>query len=143
KRVIRQTIARPQGGKGQPRHCYCTQCFAAAGIATTRIGRREGRSESTHGYSSRSKPADRNRSRKEVETDMKYHNPLKQIQSKTRPYWDRNETRPAVRWTFAKALQCRTPELGAEVYGLKGHELILDHTCKSRTCSSCGYRATV
>jgi hypothetical protein len=74
---------------------------------------------------------------------MKYHNPLRQILSKTRPYWDQAETRPAVRWAFAKALQCGTLELGAEVYGLNGHELILDHTCKSRACSSCGYRATV
>jgi len=74
---------------------------------------------------------------------MKYHDPLKQILSETRSYWDRNGTRPAVRWAFAKALQCRTPELGAEVYGLESHELIIDHTCKSRACSSCGYRATV
>ena len=35
------------------------------------------------------------------------------------------------------------PGLGAEVYGVDGHELIVDHTCKSRACSSCGYRATV
>jgi hypothetical protein len=74
---------------------------------------------------------------------MKYHDPLKHIQSKTRSHWDRDGTRPAVRWAFGKALQCRTPELGAEVYGLESHELIVDHTCKSRACSSCGYRATV
>ena len=72
---------------------------------------------------------------------MRYHDPLKQILSKTRPYWDRGGTRPAVRWAFAKVLQCRTPELGAEVYGLEGDELIIHHTCKSRACSSCGYRA--
>jgi hypothetical protein len=74
---------------------------------------------------------------------MKYHDPLKHIQSKTRSHWDRDGTRPAVRWAFGKALQYRTPELGAEVYGLESHELIVDHTCKSRACSSCGYRATV
>jgi hypothetical protein len=74
---------------------------------------------------------------------MKYYDPLKQILSKTRSYWDRDGTRPAVRWAFANALQCRTPELGAEVYGLDSHELIINHTCKSRPCSSCGYRATV
>ena len=73
---------------------------------------------------------------------MKYHHPLKKILSRTRPYWDRNETRPAVRWAFRKALQCRTPELGAEVYGSENQELILYHTCKSRACPSCGYRAT-
>ena len=44
---------------------------------------------------------------------MKYHLPLKKILSQTRPYWDRDETRPAVRWAFGKASQCRTPELGA------------------------------
>jgi hypothetical protein len=74
---------------------------------------------------------------------VKYHDPLKQILSKTRSCWDQDSTRPAVRWAFAKVLQCRTPELGAEVYGLESHELIIDHTCKSRACSSCGYRATV
>jgi hypothetical protein len=69
--------------------------------------------------------------------------PLKQILSRTRPYWDRDETRPAVRWAFGKALQCRTPELGAEVYRSEKEERIFCHTCKSRPCSSCGYRATV
>ena len=74
---------------------------------------------------------------------MKYHDPLKQILSQTRPHWDRDETRPAVRWAFGKALQCRTPELGAEVYASEKEERIFYHTCKSRPCSSCGYRATV
>jgi len=74
---------------------------------------------------------------------MKYHNPLKKILSQMRPYWDRDETRPAVRRAFGKALQCRTGELGAEVYSSENLELILYHTCKSRSCSSCGYRATV
>jgi hypothetical protein len=40
-------------------------------------------------------------------------------------------------------LQCRTPELGAEVYGSENGELIFYHTCKSRACSSCGHRATL
>jgi hypothetical protein len=39
-------------------------------------------------------------------------------------------------------LQCRTPELGAEVYGSDNEERTFYHTCKSRPCSSCGYRAT-
>ena len=47
---------------------------------------------------------------------MKYHDPLKKILSQARPYWDRDEMRPAVRRAFRKALQCRTAELGAEVY---------------------------
>jgi hypothetical protein len=74
---------------------------------------------------------------------MKYRDPLKKILSQMRPYWDRDGTRPAVRWAFAKALQCRTPELGAEVYASENQVLILNHPCKSRPCSSCGYRATV
>jgi len=74
---------------------------------------------------------------------MKYHDPLRQILSQTRAHWDRDETRPAVRWAFSKALQCRTPELGAEVYGSEKEERFFYHTCKSRSCSSCGSRATV
>ncbi len=73
---------------------------------------------------------------------MKYHDPLKQILSRTRPHWDRDETRPAVRWAFSKASQCRTPALGAEVYASEKQQRIVYHTCKSRPCSSCGYRAT-
>ena len=74
---------------------------------------------------------------------MKYHYPLKKILSQARPYWDRDEMRAAVRRVFGKALQCRTPELGAEVYSSEDQELILYHTCKSRACPSCGYRANV
>jgi len=74
---------------------------------------------------------------------MNYHDPLRQILSQTRPYWDRDETRPAVRGAFSKALQCRTPELGGEVYASENSERIFFHTCKSRSCSSCGYRATI
>ena len=33
--------------------------------------------------------------------------------------------------------------LGAEVYASDNHERTFYHTCKSRPCSSCGYRATV
>src|SRR5260370_25396399 len=74
---------------------------------------------------------------------MKAHDPLKKILSQMRPYWDRDETRPEVRQAFGKALQCRTAELGAEVYSSENQELILYHTCKSRACPSCGYRANV
>ena len=74
---------------------------------------------------------------------MKYQDPLKRILSQMRPYWDRDQTRPAVRQAFRKALQCRTAELGAEVYSSENQELILYHTCKSRACPSCGYRAHV
>jgi hypothetical protein len=74
---------------------------------------------------------------------MKYHNPLKQILAATRPYWDRDEMRAAVRKVFAKAMLCRTADLGAEVYASENQELIHYHTCKSRACPSCGYRAHV
>lgn len=74
---------------------------------------------------------------------MKYDEPLKKILTQTGAHWDRKETSPTVRGVFAKALQCRTAELGAEVYSSNNQELILYHTCKSRACPSCGYRANV
>lgn len=74
---------------------------------------------------------------------MRYHHPLQQILSRTSPYWSREEMPPAVRKVLGKALQCRTPELGAEVYASENQELILYHTCKSRACPSCGHRANV
>ena len=74
---------------------------------------------------------------------MKYHHPLNQIRLQTRPYWDRDETRAAVRQALRKASECRTEELGAEVYSSENQELVLYHTCKSRACPSCGYRASV
>jgi hypothetical protein len=74
---------------------------------------------------------------------MKYDQPLKKISSQTQSYWDRDEMPAAARQAFRRALQCRTEELGAEVYSSENHELILYHTCKSRACPSCGYRATV
>jgi len=74
---------------------------------------------------------------------MKCQHPLKEILSQARSHWDRDEMRPAVRQAFSKALQCRTAELGAEVYSSDNQELIVYHTCKSRACPSCGYRANV
>lgn len=74
---------------------------------------------------------------------MKYPDPIRQILFQSREYWDGDKTRPAVRWAFTKALQCRTAELGAEVYASAKQERIVYHTCKSPTCPSCGYRATL
>jgi len=74
---------------------------------------------------------------------MTYRDPLKQILLQTRPHWDRDGTRPAVRRAFARALQCRTVALGAEVYASGEQEKVVCHTCKSRPCSSCGHRATM
>jgi|HubBroStandDraft_2_1064218.scaffolds.fasta_scaffold13330_2 hypothetical protein len=74
---------------------------------------------------------------------MRYDHPLKQILSRTSYYWDRDETRSSAHRAFHKARQCRTPALGAEVFASPNQELILYHTCKSRACPSCGYRANV
>jgi hypothetical protein len=74
---------------------------------------------------------------------MKYRDPLKQILSLTREHWDRDETCPAVRWAFGRAMQCRTPVLGAEVYASEHEERIFNHTCKSRPCASCGHRGSL
>jgi Putative transposase/Transposase zinc-binding domain len=75
---------------------------------------------------------------------MKYRHPLKQVLSKTRSHWDDGDNvRPTVRKAFAKALQCQTAELGAEIYAGEKGDLIVYHTCKSRVCPSCGYRANV
>lgn len=73
---------------------------------------------------------------------MKSNDSLRRILTRTRPYWDADKTRPEVRLGFSKALQCRTPALGAEVYSSENVEKIVYHTCKARSCSSCGYRAT-
>jgi hypothetical protein len=74
---------------------------------------------------------------------VKYTDPLQHILSLTRAYWDRPDKRPEVRAAFLKSEQCRTAALGGETYGFEGHEVTFYHTCKSRACSSCGYRATV
>jgi hypothetical protein len=74
---------------------------------------------------------------------MKRPDRLKQILSQTRSQWERPDKRPAVRSAFEKALQCRTLELGAEVFASEHGERVVYHTCKSRSCSSCGHRATI
>lgn len=74
---------------------------------------------------------------------MKYRHPLKQILVQTSSHWDRDGVRPEVRRAFRRTLQCRTRELGAEVYASADEERIVYHTCKSPTCSSCGHRATM
>jgi hypothetical protein len=82
-----------------------------------------------------------NRSRSDA--TVKQNDQLRQILLQTRAHWDRDETPPSVRSAFDKALQCRTPALGAEVFASKNEEYVLYHPCKSRPCSSCGYRSTV
>ena len=68
--------------------------------------------------------------------------PLRQIFETHREMWDRDDTRPAVREAFAKVINCGTAALGAEVFASDREERIVYHTCKSRACPSCGYRAT-
>ncbi len=59
-----------------------------------------------------------------------------------RPYWDHDQMRPAVRENFRKVLACGTAALGAEVFASANEKRVVYHTCKSRACPSCGYRAT-
>lgn len=74
---------------------------------------------------------------------MRYKQPLKQILISTRSYWDRIETRLAVRQSFDKVTKCRTLALGAEVFASETEEKLVPHTCKVRPCPSCGHRATL
>src|SRR6266850_5407715 len=74
---------------------------------------------------------------------MRNKEPLKEILIATRPHWDHPQTRPAVRENFLKVIECRTGVLGAEVFASQTEEKIVNHTCKSRSCPSCGYRATL
>ena len=73
---------------------------------------------------------------------MQRKEPLKDILASTRALWDHDGIRPAVRTNFAKVLLCRTEALGSEVYASATEQKIVHHTCKSRACPSCGYRAT-
>ena len=68
--------------------------------------------------------------------------PLKKILALTRSDWDHEKIRPAVREAFRKVLDCGTAALGAEVFASGNGERVVFHTCKSRACPSCGYRAT-
>ena len=43
---------------------------------------------------------------------------------------------------FRKVVDCGTAALGAEVYASANETRVVPHTCKSRACPSCGYRAT-
>src|ERR1700736_2821281 len=73
---------------------------------------------------------------------MRDEQPLRRILAGTQGYWDRPETRPAVRENFEKMINCRTAALGAEVFASGTEEKLVFHTCKSRSCPSCGHRAT-
>ena len=68
---------------------------------------------------------------------------LKEILEATKDLWHRPDVRSSVRDNFAKTLACGTPALGWEVYASETEERIVYHRCKSRSCPSCGYRATL
>ena len=74
---------------------------------------------------------------------MSLQQPLKQILAATQKLWDQPETRASVLSYFKKVLNCRTAALGAEVFASDTEEKLAYHTCKSRACPRCGYRATV
>jgi hypothetical protein len=74
---------------------------------------------------------------------MQLHEPIKQILKDTRPIWDRDSTRPCVRESFRKMIACRTPALGWQIYASETEVRCVYHTCKVRSCPSCGYRATL
>ena len=74
---------------------------------------------------------------------MPLEEPIKQILVDTRPLWDRPSTRPAVRESFRRMIDCRTPALGWQIYASETEERRVYHTCKSKPCPSCGYRATL
>jgi hypothetical protein len=61
----------------------------------------------------------------------------------TRNLWDHAGIHEAVRENFNKVTACRTPALGAEVFASESEEKVCFHPCKSRSCSSCGHRATI
>ena len=66
---------------------------------------------------------------------------LSNILENTRPYWDREDSRPEVIQEFQKVIACRTLALGAEVFASDtGEEKVVPHICKSRMCASCGHR---
>jgi hypothetical protein len=74
---------------------------------------------------------------------MRHERPLKHILQATRQLWDHPGTRPSVRQNFQKVIDCQTSALGAEIYASEVERKTVFHTCKSRTCPSCGYRATL
>jgi len=74
---------------------------------------------------------------------MPTRQPLKEILIATRSHWDCSEVRAAVRENFTKLIDCRTPALGAEIFASDTEEKVVYHTCKSRSCPSCGQRATL
>lgn len=51
--------------------------------------------------------------------------------------------RPSVRENCLKMIDCGTSVLGWQIYASEADERLFYHTCKSKMCPSCGYRATL
>jgi hypothetical protein len=68
---------------------------------------------------------------------------MKQILKEAREIWDHDGTRPCVRESFSRMIECRTPALGWLTYASETEVMRVYHTCKARFCPSCGYRATL
>jgi hypothetical protein len=74
---------------------------------------------------------------------MRSKQPLREVLIKAGDVWQHAGVRDAVRENFEKVAACRTPALGAEVYASDTEEKEFFHPCKSRSCPSCGHRATI
>lgn len=59
-------------------------------------------------------------------------------------YKQENILRPVELENINKVLACRTPLYGEHIYACKecGYSISIPHSCKSRFCSVCGYKAT-
>ena len=68
--------------------------------------------------------------------------PLRALLTAHQGIWDQDDFRSSVRTEFQKVMMCGTEALGAEVFAFGDEERVVPHTCKSRACPSCGYRAT-
>jgi len=73
---------------------------------------------------------------------MRRKEPMKEILVDAKQFWDHPDVRLSVRSNFRKVVECRTSALGSNVYASATEQKTVNHTCKSRACSSCGHRAT-
>ena len=69
--------------------------------------------------------------------------PIKQILIDERDVWDNEGNRPCIRENFRKMIECGIPALGRQTYASETEVRRVYHTCKVRSCPSCGYRATL
>lgn len=69
---------------------------------------------------------------------------LHKLLEENRSLWDNDGVPADVRAAIDQSLLCGTGALGAEVYSSStGESRVVDHTCKSRACTSCGYWQTI